>query len=304
MNFEPKVSIVIPVYNGANYLSQAIESALGQSYPNIEVLVVNDGSNDNGETARIASSYGNRIRYFYKENGGVASALNLGISKMTGEWFAWLSHDDLFSTNRIEQDIRIVTAHSNVLITYSKLAIINAKGDLVKEIILPLQKVTNPWDVLLLGGVSMCSMTIHRSCFEKVGLFNEANHTTQDVEMTLSLSKHYEFWLNNQSTSYSRVHPEQGTNTKTDQHKKDSILLANFIRNNFTFHDFFPDLNENDSNKSGGAWRGLGDFYSFLGANEYANECYKKISFKFKISHFLRRAVNKIKRLFLRPPEL
>src|SRR5690554_1481040 len=73
---EVKVSIVIPVYNGANYLHEAINCALAQTYLNVEVVVVNDGSSDDGETERIALSYGDRIRYFTKENGGVATALN------------------------------------------------------------------------------------------------------------------------------------------------------------------------------------------------------------------------------------
>ena len=66
----PLVSIVIPVYRGANYMREAIDSALGQSWPRCEVIVVNDGSPDGGETERIALSYGDRIRYIAKENGG------------------------------------------------------------------------------------------------------------------------------------------------------------------------------------------------------------------------------------------
>ena len=75
----PLVSIVMPVYNGSNYMREAIDSALAQTYSNIEVIVVNDGSNDDGKTDAIAKEYGDRIRYFIKENGGCASALNLGI---------------------------------------------------------------------------------------------------------------------------------------------------------------------------------------------------------------------------------
>ncbi len=81
-NLLPKVSIVIPVYNGSDFLAHAIDSALSQTYNNIEILVINDGSNDDGTTERVATSYGDKIRYFSKPNGGVASALNMGISKM------------------------------------------------------------------------------------------------------------------------------------------------------------------------------------------------------------------------------
>ena len=79
----PLVSIIIPVYNGSNFMREAIDSALAQTYPNIEILVVNDGSTDN--TREIALSYGDKIRYFEKENGGVATALNLAIREMKGE---------------------------------------------------------------------------------------------------------------------------------------------------------------------------------------------------------------------------
>jgi glycosyltransferase involved in cell wall biosynthesis len=97
----PKVSIVVPVYNGADYLHEAIDSAFAQTYPNIEVVVVNDGSKDDGQTERIALSYGEALRYFCKPNGGVASALNRGIAEMSGEFFSWLSHDDLYTKDKI-----------------------------------------------------------------------------------------------------------------------------------------------------------------------------------------------------------
>ena len=82
--FSPLVSIVIPVYNGSNYLAEAIDSALAQTYPNIEILVINDGSKDDGATKNLALSYGDKIRYFEKENGEVATALNFGIEKLNG----------------------------------------------------------------------------------------------------------------------------------------------------------------------------------------------------------------------------
>ena len=109
----PKVSIVIPVYNGSDYLDKAIQSALNQSYQNVEIIVVNDGSNDGGKTAEIAGSYGDKIRYIEKENGGVSSALNRGIEAMTGEYFSWLSHDDEYRNEKIEKQVDALRAFKN-----------------------------------------------------------------------------------------------------------------------------------------------------------------------------------------------
>ena len=69
MQYQPKVTIIIPVYNGSNFLAEAIEAALAQTYPNCEILVINDGSNDDGASEKIALSYGDKVRYYLKENG-------------------------------------------------------------------------------------------------------------------------------------------------------------------------------------------------------------------------------------------
>ncbi len=92
--FNPLVSIIIPVYNGANYVEEAIKSALAQTYKKIEVVVINDGSTD--KTEEIVKKYLKKVRYYKKTNGGVATALNFGISKARGSYISWLSHDDLY----------------------------------------------------------------------------------------------------------------------------------------------------------------------------------------------------------------
>ena len=112
-NFNPKISIIVPVYNGANYLKEAIESALAQTYKNIEIIVVNDGSNDAGLTEKTALSFGNKISYFSKPNGGTSSALNLGIKNMTGEYFSWLSHDDTYYPNKLKAQINVLSKLEN-----------------------------------------------------------------------------------------------------------------------------------------------------------------------------------------------
>src|SRR4051812_20505544 len=105
MTSNPLVSIIVPVYNGANYVGEAIQSALAQTYPNIEVLVVDDGSTDGGATRAVIDSFGDRIRSISQPNGGVASALNTGITHMRGSFFSWLSHDDLYRPEKVSRQV-------------------------------------------------------------------------------------------------------------------------------------------------------------------------------------------------------
>ena len=86
------ISVVIPSYNGARYLPRAIESAIGQSRSPEELIVVDDGSTDDTEV--VCRSYGDRIAYLHRDNGGLAAARNTGIAAASGDWFLFLDADD------------------------------------------------------------------------------------------------------------------------------------------------------------------------------------------------------------------
>lgn len=275
-DFNPKASIVIPVYNGANYLREAIDSALAQTYQNCEVLVINDGSTDNGATRDIALSYGERIRYFEKENGGVATALNLGIREMKGEYFSWLSHDDLFSNDRIYEDIKVIKEHHNARITYCRIAYINSSGRLISEHSYYLNNVSNLKDAICTDAHNMCALTIHKQCFEKVGVFDESNKTTQDMMMILLLAKRFTFYANNNSIIYTREHKQRGTHKLKKQHSRDMLFLSDFIKNNFSIDDFFPCINNKDKIQQAKAWAWMGDLYCYHGSHENADMCYRE----------------------------
>ncbi len=100
---EPLVSVVINVYNGEPYLAEAIDSVLGQTYENRELIVVDDGSTD--ATADVAGRYGDALRYVRQENGGIGSARNTGIELAQGEYFAFLDADDRFVGDKLERQL-------------------------------------------------------------------------------------------------------------------------------------------------------------------------------------------------------
>ena len=95
---DPTFSVVIPAYNAAAHIDATIASVRAQTDPDFELIVINDGSTDGGQTERIALMHGDRVRYFCQPNGGVASAMNTAVAHMTGDFFAWLSLD--FSNTR------------------------------------------------------------------------------------------------------------------------------------------------------------------------------------------------------------
>ena len=133
----PLVSIVIPVYNGARYVGQAIESALGQDYPSIEVIVVNDGSTDEGRTREAIAPYLPRVRYFEKPNGGVASALNFGIAQMRGGYLSWLSHDDLYRSDKVSRQVARMSELESEAILYTDFDIVDENGNRVSRVRVP-----------------------------------------------------------------------------------------------------------------------------------------------------------------------
>lgn len=185
---KPLVSIIIPVYNGSNYLTQAIDSALAQTYENIEVLVINDGSTDEGATEQIALSYGNRIRYISKTNGGVASALNVGIEHMMGTYFSWLSHDDMYSPTKISNAINAIeqTPEPHRTIVVCDLELIDAKGNAIyRPVKKSIQGLFIGKDVFLkvINGLSIggCNLLIPKEIFDTYGGFRDLK-TVQDMD--------------------------------------------------------------------------------------------------------------------------
>ena len=130
---EDLVSIVIPVFNGARLVGEAIESALAQSWPATEIIVVDDGSNDGGATQRVLARFGDSIRVISKANGGVASALNAGIAAMRGRWFSWLSHDDLYHPLKVERYLDAMRQVPGPAIIFGNVDLVHEDGSLLSR---------------------------------------------------------------------------------------------------------------------------------------------------------------------------
>lgn len=230
MLYNPKVSIIIPVYNGTNYLKKAIDSALAQTYSNYEIIVINDGSTDNGATRDLAVAYGNKIRYFEKQNGGVATALNLGIKEMHGEYFSWLSHDDEYYANKLQRQIEFIAKNKNPdELIFTDFSIVDEKSK-VLDVVKCYNQNLNHFDPIAFGLLSGCTMLIPRRCFEVVGYFDPGLPTTQDYDMWFRLLTKYQIRHLPEVLVRSRHHGQQQSRTECLYHDECNNFYINFIQ--------------------------------------------------------------------------
>lgn len=221
----PRVSIIIPVYNGGDYLRLAIDSALAQDHPATEVVVINDGSTDGGATARIARDYGKRIRYIEKPNGGVASALNAGIAAMTGEVFCWLSHDDIHLPHKTSRQVaqweRLGRPRA---VLFSDYRLIDGTGRAIGEGRFDTRMLAEkPRYAVLRGCVNGCTVFVPRALFDEVGRFDETLPTTQDYDLWNRMVGRAPFLHLPEILIESRQHPAQGS--RRMEHRQEARAL-------------------------------------------------------------------------------
>lgn len=235
MNQKPLVTIIIPVYNGEKYIKEAINSALAQTYDNCEVIVVNDGSTD--ATEEIVLSYGDKVKYYTKENGGVSTALNLGIKNMSGEYIQYLPADDYLHPTKIEKQIEAILKSGDEMsiswtgwnLNYSdihkieKCAVIPAYND---------EKLyTNGVFPVILGMINTVTVLFHKKYIEEVGYFDETLFTSQDYDMWFRIFKNRTSLYIDEALVDYRVHKEQGTQADP-MFIKNGIDLANKMISN------------------------------------------------------------------------
>ena len=127
---QPLVSIIIPTYNYSQYVCRAIDSALSQTYPNVEVIVIDDGSTDD-TAAIVTDKYEQRISYLWQVNKGASSARNLGISVSRGDYIAFLDSDDRYKPENIERKVQYLQCHKEYRWVYSDWVWINESNRII-----------------------------------------------------------------------------------------------------------------------------------------------------------------------------
>lgn len=186
-----KISVIIPAYNKARLTVETVESVLAQTYKNIEVIVVDDGSTD--DTRKCLEPYFTRIRYIYKKNSGACSARNQGLRLSSAEYVGFLDCDDIYLPQKVEHCVKYLEEHPDCGFVHTAAYFIDGMGRIVSKYSHPQSRRAGWVYRRLLNRNFICNSTViaRRSCFGRAGVFDEKVFTPADWDMWLRLAKVY-----------------------------------------------------------------------------------------------------------------
>ena len=247
MSSNELVSIIIPIYNSEKYLKECLNSLFEQTYENIEIIAVDDGSTDT--SLQILQDYSDRLKIFSQENNGLYSALKVGISKIHGKWCKWFSPDDVLYPNAIEIQVNEAKKYPDNTILYSNWNIIDETGKLLREFC---ESDNNDlsrfeYNVRLLYGqqINVNTALIPSILFQKPGVRNLDESVAIDYDFFLNSAIFHDvkFHLIPQPLVKYRIHTDQLSHKNISKtldfisNLKDELLmkLDESLRNKYNF---------------------------------------------------------------------
>jgi glycosyltransferase involved in cell wall biosynthesis/ADP-heptose:LPS heptosyltransferase/tetratricopeptide (TPR) repeat protein/ubiquinone/menaquinone biosynthesis C-methylase UbiE len=284
----PLVSIIVTAYNAADYISRTIESILIQSYRNFEIIVVDDGSTDN--TADIVRGFKNEpIKYFFKENGGVASARNLGLQKSGGAFIIMLDSDDMMTPDYIASHLQGFEQHPETDMVYCDDLLIDEQDKPIRVINRPEYANTDG----IISDMFRCGFPvvhfktcIKRSVFDKLGLYDERLIVAEDYDMMRRFVKQQLKMRHLPAALYLRRLRADSLSKDFNAAKvKSHFDVIRRITETFTPEQLFPDVQWDKLSaeqkpllvkcKSALVYIGIGEQYLASSAQDYAEAAFE-----------------------------
>ena len=191
----PKVSIIMAVYNGEEFLRDSILSVLNQTHKDFEFIIVNDGSSDN--SLKIIEDFqknDSRIKIVNNnQNLGLTKSLNIGFIESKGEYIARLDSGDISLPKRIEKQVNFLDVHKNIGLVGTWMYIINTKGDIIKEIKYPTEDKELKRDLINYNPFVHSSIMLRRGILPKIDIYKEEYKYAQDYNLYFELLPHISF---------------------------------------------------------------------------------------------------------------
>jgi glycosyltransferase involved in cell wall biosynthesis len=185
----PSVSVIIPTYNCAPSVGAAIESALRQTYQDFEIVVVDDGSEDN--TEQIARRFGKKVAYVKQNQAGPAAARNYGIRISSSKYIAFLDADDIWDPRKLEEQVRVLDEDLEIGLVCSDFAVTSDDGSVSPSYLKDCRHARSGYvfnEVIQENFILTSSVLLRRSCLSEVGMFDEALMRSEDRDLWLRVS--------------------------------------------------------------------------------------------------------------------
>jgi glycosyltransferase involved in cell wall biosynthesis len=199
----PKVSVVIPAYNSMKYLPETVDSVLGQTFIDFEILIINDGSTDN-ICEWFTQIKDPRVKLISQENKGLSGARNTGIANAQGEYIAFLDADDLWEPSKLEKQVFCLDNNPEVGLVHTWMLLIDEHSQSTGRV-LKSNLEGYVWEKLLERNSIACpSVIVRRSCLDIVGGFDPNLRSVEDWDMWIRLSRHYRFAAIQEPLAYYR----------------------------------------------------------------------------------------------------
>ena len=210
----PKVSVIVATYNRRDYVQEAINSVLEQTYPNFEIIVVDDGSSD--DTDKILSKYGTRIHYKYQKNQGESVARNQGVASATGEYIAFLDDDDLWLPEKLARQVEILDENPDIGLVATQGFLIDQHSNLIPDrYAFPKHStglVELP-EIILNSPIGPSSSIVRRSVLAKIGAFDPLLKYGEDWDFVIRTGVHFSIFYLNEPLVYMRAQsPDRQSN--------------------------------------------------------------------------------------------
>ena len=223
------ISVITPTYNRARFLPAAVASVLSQTFGDFELIIVDDGSEDNTPDVLKPFLADRRVRYVYQENQGQSHARNLALKQATGDFIAFLDSDDVWARDKLEKQLAVFRANSEVDIVHGDEAIINEQGSVVS--LQNMRRYSGRITRYLLAdnSVSITTALVRRRCFDEMGGFDTSVGVADDYELWLRFSARYCYQYEPGIVASYRVMADQISSDKRRRYAANERIIQQFL---------------------------------------------------------------------------
>ena len=223
------ISVITPTYNRARFLPAAVASVLSQTFGDFELIIVDDGSEDNTPDVLKPFLADRRVRYVYQENQGQSHARNLALKQATGDFIAFLDSDDVWAPDKLEKQLAVFRANSEVDIVHGDEATINEQGSVVS--LQNMRRYSGRITRYLLAdnSVSITTALVRRRCFDEMGGFDTSVGVADDYELWLRFSARYCYQYEPGIVASYRVMADQISSDKRRRYAANERIIQQFL---------------------------------------------------------------------------